>query len=372
MWKCKLPKLCHWGPALALALIFGISAVGVLILVRTWPPTFAMTAHLLVFACEVILLLVSYFLAIFLGPEKHQYCHRCENYKPPRSHHCRICDRCVLKMDHHCPWINGCVGHRNHRPFVLFLWYVCEATGHALYFAGWRMYYVVKARLWRYPGHYLDVLFVLLMGGAVFIAVGILLYDQLKGILRNKTDVEGWIVAKAEYRERDKPFVYPYDLGRLANIKQVLGQHVFLWWVPGPTQGDGIVWAVVEGCTQWTLTEEQVSQKREKRDMMVPVVAVQRFRGCLACGYGVKTMWHYPNLDDHRMPLDVGDRVMVSRKNTHWYYGEKTHAGGKELPPAERKITHGWFPSVCVVSEASMAERNGNGKMNEGEEKKDK
>eukprot|EP00743_Colponemidia_sp_Colp-15_P007409 GILK01008005.1.p1 GENE.GILK01008005.1~~GILK01008005.1.p1 ORF type:complete len:348 (+),score=55.22 GILK01008005.1:108-1046(+) len=53
-----------------------------------------------------------------------RHCGQCKNVKPLRAHHCSVCNRCVLKMDHHCPWVNNCVGHRNHRFFLLFLFYL--------------------------------------------------------------------------------------------------------------------------------------------------------------------------------------------------------------------------------------------------------
>eukprot|EP00124_Ichthyophonus_hoferi_P001083 Ihof_evm2s50 gene=Ihof_evmTU2s50 len=103
----------------------------------------------------------------------------------------------------------------------------------------------------------------------------------MKGVFKNCTDVEGWIVAKAEYRretEPIEPFVFPYDLGSFLNWKELMGQHWFLWGVPMPTSGDGIKWTVVEGCTQWALTEEQIEQKKSKKSIMLPVVAVMGFR----------------------------------------------------------------------------------------------
>ena len=34
-------------------------------------------------------------------------------------------------MDHHCPWINNCVGHKNHKRFTLFLFFVVIGCSYA-------------------------------------------------------------------------------------------------------------------------------------------------------------------------------------------------------------------------------------------------
>ena len=60
---------------------------------------------------------------------KLSYCKTCNILRPPRAYHCPDCGICVEVHDHHCPWVGTCVGYRNHRYFVLFLFW----TGtHAL------------------------------------------------------------------------------------------------------------------------------------------------------------------------------------------------------------------------------------------------
>jgi hypothetical protein len=53
-----------------------------------------------------------------------RWCDICHTYKPQRTHHCRVCGVCVLRGDHHCLWTSSCVGLRNHKPFILFLFYL--------------------------------------------------------------------------------------------------------------------------------------------------------------------------------------------------------------------------------------------------------
>ncbi len=84
----------------------------------------------------------------------------------------------------------------------------------------------------------------------VFLIVCVFLFGQMLSIKRNKTGIEEWILKKAQHRRSYnkslEPFVYPYDLGTWQNIRQVIN------W-SGPV-GNGMVWNVVEGCDQYTLT----------------------------------------------------------------------------------------------------------------------
>ncbi|RWS14750.1 palmitoyltransferase ZDHHC6-like protein [Dinothrombium tinctorium] len=233
MWP-HIKRLLHWGPLLALSITKCITLT-TLYLTGMWlPPSHSWLAFAnhIVFLAMVGVTLYNFFCAVLIGPgylplqwvpnDKRntrylQYCQICDGYKAPRSHHCRKCNRCVLKMDHHCPWINNCCGHFNHFYFVCFLFYSVLGSMHSLF----------------------------LLVSALYRA-----YYALKIILRNKTSVEEWIVAKAESRDRNDNFEYPYDLGKWENFKQVF----FLM------PGNGIDWPLVDGCNDYTLT---VSSKTE-------------------------------------------------------------------------------------------------------------
>lgn len=96
----------------------------------------------------------------------------------------------------------------------------------------------------------------------VVIAVGMLLYFQIRSILKNRTGIEDWILEKAIYRRRNierkmreggnedftvDPFIYPYDLGAKENFLSVMNFNCM-------PVGDGVEWKVITGCDQYTLT----------------------------------------------------------------------------------------------------------------------
>lgn len=72
----------------------------------------------------------------------------------------------------------------------------------------------------------------------VCLSVGILFVLQLRSIVRNRTQIEDWILEKAEARPRDTPFVFPYHFGWRGNLQD---------FYASCTAGDGVTWKVRHG-----------------------------------------------------------------------------------------------------------------------------
>lgn len=342
-----------------------------------WMPIFSSYISIinyLIFLSFVGLTLYNFFSAIFIGPghvlskwtpdnpsisEKLQYCSICQSYKWPRAHHCRTCNKCNLKMDHHCPWINNCVGHKNHLNFTLFLLFAVLGALHSvilLSIAIYRGYHATWYFYHRGPesvvlltfASFLCSVFSIGLSIGVIIAVGGLFYVQMKIILRNRTSIEEWIVTKAEARTRTEPFVYPYDLGYRKNFMLVFRDSKWM---------DGCNWPIKEGCTQYTLTYEQILQKKEKRQRSRTYKVIAEYNGSWfpLFSQGWRTCLKFPFSDEARISLNVNDVVTVTRWKKHWLYGEKIH------PMNENIIKpRGWFPKQCVVEIAEdIRERRG-------------
>ena len=131
-----------------------------------------------------------------------------------------------MKMDHHCPWINNCVGHFNHGHFVGFLTFAVLGCAQASFVLSMTLYYGLNRSWYHFYGTgeepkvsltlttLLVVMFALGLAIGVVLAVGALLYFQMRSIWRNQTGIEDWILEKAEYRRRDsnEKFENPYYL----------------------------------------------------------------------------------------------------------------------------------------------------------------
>lgn len=352
-------RLLHWGPLLAIVIIKTVTASMMLCMIKWWSPLESLSgfANMAVFLSFSGLTFYNFLSAIFEGPgylplnwkpesvqdEKFlQSCKLCQGFKAPRSHHCRRCGRCVMKMDHHCPWINNCVGHINHAHFTTFLFCAICGCLHAAICLSITLYMFINRRYYylrREPVVNFSLMSLIMtvfsigLSIGVIIAVGMLLYFQVKAILKNQTNIEDWIVEKATKRKRDSPFVYPYNLGWKKNVHLVFSSG---------SLSNGISWPVVEGCHQYTLTMEQLVQKSLKKAHSQPVSVVKPYNGrCLPLSFGLRVSWHSPCFDVSRLPLQVNETVIVTRFRKHWLYGE--------VMSKQSNAEKGWFPVTCVV-----------------------
>ncbi|KAI8990374.1 DHHC palmitoyltransferase-domain-containing protein [Trametes punicea] len=133
-----------------------------------------------------------------LLPE-YRYCHTDGFLKPLRAHHCRACGTCVLKYDHHCPWIGQCVGARNHRFFVIFVFW-------GLLFSAWTFATLVglNARAasvrssFEVDGQQVAIM---VLSGLFILFTGALLWTHVDMIIHGQSTVESLGVRRMRERE---------------------------------------------------------------------------------------------------------------------------------------------------------------------------
>lgn len=359
-------RLLHWGPISVLCIIKLITWAMVHLLGMWWPPHGSVggAIHAGIFLMLAATTLYYFLQSLFEGPgfvplgwkpenEEHQqylqFCTVCNGYKAPRSHHCSKCGYCIKKMDHHCPWINCCVGHANHGYFTMFLISAVFGCSQAAVVLSICMYHAIN-RVWyihngtgREPMIYVTLTTLLLsllaigMAVGVVLAVGALLYLQIRGILRNQTTIEDWIVEKAVGRREEQglpPFVFPYNVSWKENVNQVLFGSRY----------NGINWPVKEGCGTYDLTCEQKAQKEDKRIRSRLYTAVDTYGGrWFPLLSRPRAAISAPCTDESRLPLRPGDLVRATRQRRHWLFGEKVIGDGTERGP------RGWFPRDAVT-----------------------
>jgi len=167
--------------------------------------------------------------------ELHRFCRTCNIVKPMRAHHCSICKRCVLKMDHHCPWVNNCVGWKNHKHFLLFLFYMWAGSA---FFICVGFQNTLEA-LMGYPttGYFLVAA---VMCFSAFLATSLFLVWNIYLLLSNQSTIEFYGNVLAHPRRRN-----PYHLGIRRNIEEVFGKDSSLFTLLLPTRrpptGDGVI-----------------------------------------------------------------------------------------------------------------------------------
>ena len=128
-------------------------------------------------------------------------------------------------------------------------------------------------------------------------------------------------------------FIWPYNMGRMANLRQVLT-------LSCKPPGDGIKWEVVEGTDQYTLTREQLKQKEDKRERTREYQIISKYTGAwFPVSQGVSVCCHPPCTDEPRIQVEVGDMVRVTRWKKYWLYGEKE----------QRENIHIAVHKVCII-----------------------
>jgi palmitoyltransferase len=199
------------------------------------------------------------------------FCVHCQIARPLRAHHCSRCRRCVLLMDHHCIFTGNCVGFRNYKSYFVFLWSFLIRV--VLNLAELFICLLCETETPQF------LLFVL--GGVYYIGLGIVvlaqLRDQLVFVTTNRTAIES-LPSKTRdevYARANVPYESRYDIGLWKNLKQRLGDNIFLWFLPFPNSGNPFcypqnpdhipIWRL--GCDSTNATGLRFSPRRRQPGM---------------------------------------------------------------------------------------------------------
>ncbi|XP_001846671.2 probable palmitoyltransferase ZDHHC24 [Culex quinquefasciatus] len=186
------------------------------------------------------------------GSRSWHLCSTCEAVAPPRSWHCNACRTCVLKRDHHCVFTGCCIGHKNHRYFIMFVFHLFVATLYSSALNNYFIWYIhgEEFRNWTsfikmvFPlamlvidastKQYYLVIYLINMIGMLF--TGVLL------IYHGRLILSGSVVHEQNGRD--------FDLGRMENLRMVLGERWHLAWLSPFVRSDlphnGVDWDRVQ------------------------------------------------------------------------------------------------------------------------------
>mmetsp|Transcript_18242 Transcript_18242/g.58028 ORF Transcript_18242/g.58028 Transcript_18242/m.58028 type:complete len:262 (+) Transcript_18242:3-788(+) len=162
-----------------------------------------------------------------------RFCAKERKYKPDRAHYCKALERNVLRMDHYCPWMSNCIGFYNHKFFVLFLLYTVVSATIALFC-------IVQALACQ----------VLPAGTTAFLLGTSALAALLVSVLAPFLVLHFWLLGRnmttLEFCEQmggKGGYTSLYDVGMFENFRTVLGESIWLWFVPvGGPGGEGLFW----------------------------------------------------------------------------------------------------------------------------------
>ncbi|CAN6663768.1 palmitoyltransferase Pfa3p [Trichomonascus vanleenenianus] len=208
-----------------------------------------------------------------------RFCTKCQCWKPDRTHHCKSCKMCILRMDHHCPWFSTCIGFRNHKFFIMFLYYVSLLC--SVCFVGSMGLVYTFFRNGQQANEYLELSWVLLatISGVFGLAVGAFSGYSLYLVLTNQTTLEAMesvryksSIASQDYRYAEPPSSSTlgnvFDLGKKRNWCEVMGYKWYEWILPIHPAGmsDGTSFPIDEEL--WTrvhVLAEQEAQAAEQQ-----------------------------------------------------------------------------------------------------------
>lgn len=176
------------------------------------------------------------------SPGEVTWCSTCKQERPERAHHCSQCDYCVLRMDHHCPWVGNCIGFRNHKYFVLFMWWTAWTCAVGLLTVDGpsvadqcRMFFVDPSLMTPEQQHLQELVLLPLLGSLggmlLLLFTGFMLFFRVSSVVTNNTQVEHFYKGK-------NPYSYP---SRFDNVRQLMGPFDWRFLLPLlPVNRDGL------------------------------------------------------------------------------------------------------------------------------------